>query len=365
MKKYLILVVLIFLCFPFYVSDFSYANDGIANQKIYIYDQQGNFLIEKSGVEEGDQFLDENFTEWEIVHVTNNIAIAKIKQQEDKPKIKIKSSAKSTALNRTICLYMTHNDESYVPSDGYDSIYGVGGIHDVAKDLKAQLERKGIKVYIDETLHIPHNSTAYSRSKVTATNLNNAYNPSGLFDIHRDGVAKSIYLSQNETSPLSKIRIVVGKGNSNFEKNYAFAKEVFSVGKALYPWLFLDVYCGKGTYNQNLQEHALLFEMGTYLIEKEYVLNSTPYLANVINTVLFKAQTDTNGDIIIDQNTIDELEEDYQNHNNLNENNENLPKNDEIMPKNNKNVWIFVILSLVGLIITTLAVYIFRKKSRS
>ena len=330
-------------------SWFSNADDGQLSDKIYVYNDSGELLIEKSGVEVGDEFLDENFERWTIYFVDNNTALAKKIEKEVVPKIKIKNSqTKSGENNKKICLYMTHNDESYVPSDGYDSIYGAGGIHDVAKDLKSHLEELGISVFLDETLHIPHNSSAYTRSKLTATNLQTNYHPSALFDIHRDGVAKSVYISQNETTPISKIRIVVGKGNSSFEQNYAFAKEIFSVGQALYPWLFLDIYCGKGTYNQNLQDHALLFEMGTYLIEKEYVYEATPYLANVINTVLFKTQDEANGDIVIDEETINDLEEDYANRNNLIENKEISQQN----TKNSQNLSIFISIIIISGIVT-------------
>lgn len=371
MRKFILsILALIFICFlsfslcPVITTSISFADDGIASEMTYVYDEEGNFLLEKSGVEVGDQFLDKNFIEWYIFKIEDNIAFAKMQSIEEKPHVRIKSSTEKTEKNKTICLYMTHNDESYLPSDGYDSIYGAGGIHDIAKNLKTNLEGKGIKVYLDEALHIPHNSSAYSRSKTTATNLNNTYAPSGLFDIHRDGVARSVYLSHNESTPLSKIRIVVGKGNANFEKNYAFAKEIFSVGQALYPWLFLDIYCGKGTYNQNLQEHALIFEMGTYLIEKEYVLNSVPYLTNVINTVLFSTEKDKSGDLIIDEDMVGELEEDYQAHNNLSGNNENPPKNDEKTAKISKNVWIFTIFSVLIILTLSSIVLIYRKKNR-
>ena len=44
---------------------------------------------------------------------------------------------------------------------------------------------------------------------------------------------------------------------------------------------------GKGHYNQNLSSTAILFEMGTYLIEKDYVISSLPYLADTIDKVMF------------------------------------------------------------------------------
>ena len=361
MKRCIFLIFMLIILFLSCPTALAIADDGQTDNKVYVYDNDGNFLIEKSGIEVGDEFLDDEFQKWEIYLIENNTAIANKVKKINMPHVKIKNSSIKMTQNKKICLYMTHNDESYTPSDGYDSIYGAGGIHDVAKNLKSQLENLGINVYIDETLHIPHNSSAYSRSKVTATNLQNKYSPNGLFDIHRDGVAKSVYLSQNESGPLSKIRIVVGKGNPNYEENYEFAKKIFSVGQALYPWLFLDIYSGKGTYNQNLQDHALLFEMGTYLIEKEYVLSSTPYLANVLNTVLFDSQNEENGDIIIDNDVINELEEDYENRNIFNE---NIEKNDKKQEKSGNLGLIFVIIAILGACSASPIILILRKKNR-
>lgn len=42
-----------------------------------------------------------------------------------------------------ILLYCTHNSESYVPTDGTESIEGNGGIIDVAKTLEENLKRRG------------------------------------------------------------------------------------------------------------------------------------------------------------------------------------------------------------------------------
>jgi len=317
MKKYILSIIcLIFVFQAFFVSKITTFAEN--NTNIYqIYDENGEFLMDRNEVSVGDIFLTDDFVEWQIYLIVDDIAFARKKESIEKPLINIKKSIVKPQSHKNICLYMTHNDESYKLSDGYDSIYGKGGIHDVAELLKKNLEEKNIYVELDETLHIPHDSSAYSRSKVTAIKLQNNNNPEGLFDIHRDGASRKLYLSQNDKEPLSKVRIVVGKGNSNFEENYAFAQEIFSIGQALYPWLFLDIYCGKGTYNQNIQSHALIFEMGSNEIEKEYVFNAVPYLANVINAALYNSQSDEN-QITIDEDYVDILEEEYNKDTNQN-----------------------------------------------
>ncbi len=298
---FVILVMLIFCPSPVICQNMTFAVDGDAYERYVVYDDNNDVICEKSSVEVGDTFVTKDFYEYEIVDIKGDKAYAKKIGRLQIPKIgRERLPLQRAARKGKICLYMTHNDESYVPSDGYDSVYGAGGIHDVAKSFQRELQSKGIDIVLDETLHIPHNSSAYSRSSVTANKLLTTQSPDAMFDVHRDGVSKSYYETKQNGQNLSKIRIVVGKSNPNFDDNYSFAKYVFAIGNSMYPWLFSDIYCGKGHYNQNYQTTDLLFEMGTYLIEKEAVQNSLPYLANVIDTAMYSSVEEENGDITVD-----------------------------------------------------------------
>lgn len=308
MKKIIVLLILILIMSPIFVfNNFSFALDGQVGENYSIYNENEELICEKSSIEVGDTFITRDFYEYEIIKVDNHKGYAKLLRKIEAPKIKRKEFVANDklsqrgALAKKICLYMTHNDESYRPTDGYDSIYGAGGIHDVARRFKNELNEKDIEVVLDETLHIPHNSSAYTRSGVTAKSLLNNERPDAMFDVHRDGVSKSYYYYNDGENDYSKIRIVVGKSNPNFDENYKFAQNVFAIGNSMYPWLFSDIYCGKGHYNQALQPTNLLFEMGTYLIEKEYVYNTLPILAEVIDTTLYASLVDDEGDITIDE----------------------------------------------------------------
>ncbi len=280
----------------------TYSTDGEIAENFIVYGDKNEILFEKSYIEQGDIFVTKDFYEYQIYRIEENKAYAKRLRRLYIPKIKREYLPIQRAKSEPkICLYMTHNDESYKPTDGYDSIYGAGGIHDVAKRFKKELENKNINIVLDETLHIPHDNNAYNRSKITANRLLKEESPDAMFDIHRDGVSKSFYATSYKGEALSKIRIVVGKSNPYFDKNYEFAQTLFAVGNSMYPWLFSDIYCGKGHYNQSCQTTDLLFEMGTYLIEKESVYNSLPYLADVVDTVLYASRTEENGDIIVDE----------------------------------------------------------------
>lgn len=336
----------------------AFAIDGQINEYI-IYDEENKLISKKSDVEVGDIFITSDYIEYEIYKVEDERAFAHKIRKIIPPTITRKQSPQRRGISqKKICLYMTHNDESYTPSDGYDSIYGEGGIHDVAKKFAEEFADRNINVTLDETLHIPHDSNAYNRSNVTAKRLYNQEYPDAQFDIHRDGIAKKYYYTNQDGNDFSKVRIVVGKSNPNFEENYAFAQKVFALGNSMYPWLFLDIYCGKGHYNQSFQSTNLLFEMGTYLIEKEYVYNSIPYLVDVIETALYSSESNGDDEIIVDESSPDTNEIITGNNGD-----ENQTSGDYIeeSSQNKKNSWVgAMVVSLLlasGLIIGSTILY--------
>lgn len=300
MKKTIIIILLVLLISLFgeqNLTAFAAEEDGIIYQ---ICDEYGYVLTERQGVEVGDKYIDESLNEYEIFQVdeSHGMARAKYIQTYEKPKITKKNVEKIANTPKKIALYMSHNDESYLIGDGTASVYGAGGIHDVANTLASALRGYGVDVTLDETLHIPHDSKAYSRSNVTAKRLMES-KPDAIFDIHRDGASRNTYLTKVDGKERSKIRIVLGQSNTNSQENLQFALYLMSVADIECPWLFHDIYWGKGHYNQALSNKALLFEMGTHTIEKEYVLESAKSLAKVINSTLYKTMIDENKDLTI------------------------------------------------------------------
>lgn len=299
MKKFLIvLIMLLIYCYPTTLpATLAAEEDGIIYQ---IYDEYGFALTQRQGVEVGDKFIDSGLNEYEIylVDEANNTAKAKFIQTYEKPKVTKKTVEKISTTPKKIALYMTHNDESYLIGDGTSSVYGAGGIHDIAKTLKSSLESYGIDVTLDETLHIPHDSKAYTRSNVTAVKLIKE-KPDAIFDIHRDGASRSTYVTTANGKEHSKVRIVLGQSNANNQENLQFALYLMSVAEVECPWLFHDIYWGKGHYNQALSNKAILFEMGTYTIEKDYVQETAKELARVINATLYKTTVSENNDLTI------------------------------------------------------------------
>lgn len=337
-NKFLLVFIIIFsmfcICNNFHFISFSklYVKADTQNnskQIYYVYDSNGKIISETNYVEVGDKIIDKNLNEYEVTYVDHYMQYAKCEFNGTYIKPKVVKHSKGLKfsnrnIKKSVGLYMTHNDESYVPSDGVSSIYGEGGIHDVAEELCACFEELGYTVFLDHTLHLPHDSNAYSRSSSTAKSLL-AKSPDALFDIHRDGVSRSVYVKKVDGIERCKVRIVVGQKNPNKEANLQFAMYLVSVAEEICPWLFLDIYYAKGHYNQELTSKGLLFEMGTYLAEKELVLETTKELAQVVDKTLFSTVVEEDDSLTI----TDKVDS---------ENNENLVNNVlNTTDANNKN----------------------------
>ena len=199
----------------------------------------------------------------------------------------IQTNAKSNANKKLIAMYVTHSDESYVPSDGSQSINGQGGIYDVAREFRDALQKQGVNVILDESTHLPHDSGAYRRSRQTAERLLQKQ-PDAIIDIHRNGIPdESEYARTINGEEASRVRLLVGRSNQNSSVNREFAKQLKAVADKQYPGLVKDIFIGKGNYNQDLAPHAILLEFGTHTISKERVLNSTDMMAQVVSTTLY------------------------------------------------------------------------------
>jgi stage II sporulation protein P len=188
----------------------------------------------------------------------------------------------------SVLLYCSHSDESYVPSDGTESIKGNGGVYDVAGAFQKSLEKKGVNVAYSKAKHDPHDAGAYRRSRQTAVTLIKKNMPvRAIFDIHRDAVPKSYYVTKVDGEDMSKVRIVLGRRNQNRKANEELAYKIKGVADKNYPGLVKDIFIAHGSYNQELSPRSLLFEFGTYENSKEAAEKSTAYLADVVVKTLY------------------------------------------------------------------------------
>ena len=286
----------------------SASDDELDYYTIYNAETEDVLFLKGEGVKVNDEYIsaDNKLYLIEYVNDEEKVGEARYIENVQMPVFNVKKNEdKLMAVasdEKIVGLYHTHNDECYNDADGTDSVYGKGGIHDVGKEFKSQLEKLGVKVLYNETLHLPHDSGAYTRSLATAKELVNS-GADGVFDVHRDATPRREYITTVNGKNMSKIRMVVGSANQNSAVNKEFALTIKAYADEIYPGLIKDIYIGKGNYNQQLFERAMLFEFGTNTIEKQYVLNSCVPLAKTLDVVLFgtnNASEESLGDLDIE-----------------------------------------------------------------
>jgi len=189
--------------------------------------------------------------------------------------------------NRNIGIYCTHSAESYVPTDGKESIDEGGGILKVADTLKSGFEKNGVNAVFDNTSHNPHDAGAYTRSRRTAAQLLRDNQPTSLIDVHRDAIPPEEYTTEINGEPASKVRLVVGGRNQNFSANEETALQVKSVADKMYPGLIKDVFYAQGNYNQDLTPRSMLLEMGTAEQDRALPEKSATLISEVLTTSFF------------------------------------------------------------------------------
>jgi stage II sporulation protein P len=259
-----------------------------------LMDQNGNELTMMARqIYVGDEYISGSNKHYRVTKVDKKgrRAYAKLLGEISLPEFDDLEAAVSVAQKDnpgTIVLYATHNSESYVPSDGKESIQGNGGILDVADAFRKNLKEKGINAVLDKSHHDPHDAGSYRRSRQTAINLiKNNMPVAAKFDIHRDATPKKTYDSQVNGENVTKVRIVIGRRNQNRKANEELAYKIKSIADKAYPGLIKDIFLGRGTYNQELSPRSLLLEFGTHESNKEDAIKSTAYLADTIQKAMF------------------------------------------------------------------------------
>lgn len=298
MKKLLSMLFMLLALVPnaIFVSKIPVSSAKTTPNYYTIHEKETNkVLFTRGEVEKGDQYIssDNKLYEIDSVNESTKTGTAVFVENVTLPKLNVKrregAVVASAATKKVVGVYHTHNDESYTPTDGYDSVYGKGGIHDVGAKLVKNLEKCGMTVYYDETLHLPHNSGAYTRSQATASRLLQK-GAHAIFDIHRDSTPRKEYVTEVNGKQMSKVRMVVGKGNINSSANKEFALKIKAYADEVYPNFIKDIYLGRGNYNQQLTNAAMLFEFGADTIEKDLALNSTLPLAKTLDVVMYGTQ---------------------------------------------------------------------------
>lgn len=259
-----------------------------------IVDEDNNVLDKTTReVHVEDEFIASNNRHYRVERIEGNTAYAKLLMENalqdleyDFAGMAIPVQGDNEKGDNLIAMYHTHSAESYVPTDGADSIPGNGGIYKIGERIAAKLEEKGVKVAYDKTPHEPHDSDAYRRSRRTAVELMKK-RPAAIIDVHRDGVPDpDFYYSNVVGQDVTKVRLVVGRQNQNMESNLNFAKQIKAKLDEYYPGLVHGIFMAKGNYNQDLSPRSILIEVGTHTNDRNIAENGAVLFADAIPAVL-------------------------------------------------------------------------------
>lgn len=239
-----------------------------------IIDISGQLLMQTGlTVSQGDEFIDADDKHYIITEIQGGKAAARMKttsapfKQNQETSPVLSGSAKRTDLfnipqkTKSVVIYHTHTDESYLPTSGTDSKESGGDIIAVGQAFKEALESGNVNAVHSTNNHFPHDINAYHRSRKTLTSLLKD-GPDAAFDIHRDAVPASVYHTTINGIDATRVMIVVGRSNPLMNTNLGYAQRIKKVCDQAHPGLIRGIFIGKGDYNQDLYPSALLFEIG-------------------------------------------------------------------------------------------------------
>lgn len=258
--------------------------DEVLAGPIFTVQDEAGHLIMQTGrwIHVGDEYIDEANQRYRVDRVRGRLATARFLGIEEMPVLNLpavgdgggvavagalvggaRGKAPGAQRDVTVGIYHTHNDESYIATQGTSAIEGKGGIHRVGDTLGDALRKKGYKVVHDQTIHLPHDDGAYRRSRRTANKLLRKEGADLLFDVHRDAGPPSMYAKKVDGKWVTQVRLVVGSPNPQQGSVMAYAKELKAVADKTHPGLIKGIFVGRDAYNQDLTPRNILLEVGT------------------------------------------------------------------------------------------------------
>ena len=262
------------------------AHEELESGYITVVDESGAVIFETGRkVHPGDEFINEDNRMYEVISVDKLQALAVYKadiSREIELQLSLPAQAEAEQPQPPlISIYHTHNDESYIPTEGKASTPGKGGIMKVGTVFAAKLEDLGYRVTQSKTLHEPHDANAYQRSRRTFVKLLKE-RPTALFDIHRDSAPLRSYVTRIQGQDVAKLMLVVGRQNQNRAATYNYAKQIKAAVDSKYRGLIRGIFIAHGNYNQDIMPRSMLVEVGTETNTRAQAEKSITYFAETV-----------------------------------------------------------------------------------
>jgi len=289
-------LIVLFLCNQFVLAQ---AQDANAKGYFSFVDENGvTVYITGWQARVGDQCLTEKNQRFEVISIEGEIAhVKRIGEvdlsQYDQPNQTIVQGILKPKITYAqgsgkVAIYHTHSDESYVPTDGKESILGDGGIYKVGQSFSSALKAKGMEVIQSEAKHDPHDNMAYERSRRTAIDLIKQQ-PDAIFDIHRDATPPEVYKGNVNGQDITKLQLVVGKYGATGKQIEDYALQIKAASDKQHPGLIKGIFFAKGgDYNQDLFPRSMLLEVGSHTNDRLAAERGVALFADVIPSILGK-----------------------------------------------------------------------------
>ncbi len=193
-----------------------------------------------------------------------------------------------------VLIVHTHATESYLPASGsnFHSKGEENTVRDVGSVLAASLEKEGISVVHDKTLHDdPSYNDSYNRSYETVQSLLKKYpTVKCVIDLHRDAVASEAPAATVSVDgrKCAKYSYVIGTVASTYKANKTFISNLNKTASEDY-----NGYTGKVlergySYNQGYSSKSLLLEIGYNRNRIEEARNSAEIFGKILADTLKK-----------------------------------------------------------------------------
>lgn len=193
-----------------------------------------------------------------------------------------------------VLIVHTHATESYLPASGsnFHSKGEENTVRDVGNVLAASLEKEGIAVVHDKTLHDdPSYNNSYNRSYNTIEQLLKKYpTVKCVIDLHRDAVSSEAPAAtvSVDGKKCAKYSFVVGNLASTYEANKKFISALNKTASEDY-----NGYTGKVLergyrYNQDFTSKSLLLEIGYNRNQIDEARNSAEIFGKILADTLKK-----------------------------------------------------------------------------
>lgn len=192
-----------------------------------------------------------------------------------------------------VIIYHTHSSESYMPykASNYHREDEKGTVREVGDVLERELEKKGINVIHDKTVHDrPSYNESYNKSLATIQELVKKY-PTAVYiiDLHRDAAAASATEGKYtiiDGKRVAKFSVVVGQANENYVELYDHAKKVVGRAGEMYDGFGGAIIEKNYYYNEFLSNKTLLLEVGNNKNTIEEANACGEYFADVLASII-------------------------------------------------------------------------------